>query len=99
MKFFKPRTPDLSLDLVADVLATEYGLVGKLTSYVSERDQNIRVVTDEGPYLFKVCTADEDEEVIDLQIQALRHVVRVDPAVPIPRGSAYLEWCGLRPRY
>ena len=28
MKFFKPRTPDLSLDLVADVLATEYGLVG-----------------------------------------------------------------------
>ena len=91
MKFFRPTTPDLPLDLVADVLATQYGLEGGLTSYVSERDQNIRVVSGEAAYLFKVCTADEDEEVVDLQIQALRHVERVDSAVPIPRALPTLS--------
>ena len=86
MRFLRRNTPDLPLDEVADVLVKEYGLVGDLTPFESERDQNVRVDSNERSYLFKVCNADEDESVIDLQIQALRHIERVDPAVPVPRA-------------
>ena len=85
MRFLRRNTPDLPRDKVADVLVKEYGLVGDLTPFESERDQNVRVDSHERSYLFKVCNADEDESVIDLQIQALRHIERVDPAVPVPR--------------
>jgi 4-aminobutyrate aminotransferase-like enzyme/Ser/Thr protein kinase RdoA (MazF antagonist) len=84
MRFLRRNPPDLPLDQVADVLVDEYGIEGDLTSFESERDQNVRVDTVERSYLFKVCNADEDEAVIDLQIQALRHIQRVDPSVPVP---------------
>ncbi|MCZ6663174.1 MAG: aminotransferase class III-fold pyridoxal phosphate-dependent enzyme [Actinobacteria bacterium] len=85
MRFLKRNPPDVALEKVADVLFEEYGVEGDLTQFESERDQNMRVDTVEGSYLFKVCNADEDQAVIDLQIQALRHIERVDPAVPVPR--------------
>ena len=84
MRFLRRNTPDLPLDKVADVLVDEYGIEGDLTPLESERDQNVRVDTVERSYLFKVCNADEDEAVIDLQIEALRHIQRVDPSVPVP---------------
>ena len=85
MRFLRRNTPELPLDQVADVLVEEYGVEGDLTLFESERDQNVRVDSAERSYLFKVCNADEDEAVIDLQIQALRHIERVDPDVPVPR--------------
>ncbi|MCZ6457125.1 MAG: aminoglycoside phosphotransferase, partial [Actinobacteria bacterium] len=84
MRFLRRNPPDLPLDQVADVLVDEYGIEGDLTPLESERDQNVRVDTVERSYLFKVCNADEDEAVIDLQIQALRRIERVDAAVPVP---------------
>ena len=80
------NVPDVPLENVADVLVEQYGIEGDLTALESERDQNLRVDTAERSYLFKVCNADEEEAVIDLQIQALRHIERVDPAVPVPRA-------------
>ena len=91
MRFLRRNTPDLPLDKVADVLVEEYGIEGDLTSFESERDQNVRVDTVERSYLFKVCNADEDEAVIDLQIQALRHIEQVDSAVPVPRALPTLS--------
>ncbi len=86
MRFLRRNPPDVPLEKVTTVLFEEYGVEGELTILESERDQNVRVDTAERSYLFKVCNADEDEAVIDLQIQALRHIERVDPGVPVPRA-------------
>jgi len=86
MRFLRRNPPDVPLEKVTTVLFEEYGVEGELTVLESERDQNVRVDTAERSYLFKVCNADEDEAVIDLQIQALRHIERVDPGVPVPRA-------------
>ena len=86
MRFLRRNAPDVPLEKVADVLVEGYGVEGDLTTFESERDQNVRVDTVERSYLFKVCNSDEDEAVIDLQIQALRHIERVDSTVPVPRA-------------
>jgi 4-aminobutyrate aminotransferase-like enzyme/Ser/Thr protein kinase RdoA (MazF antagonist) len=85
MRFLRRINPDLPLETVADVLAEEYGLNGDLTLLESERDQNVRVDTSVRSCLFKVFNVDEDQAAIDLQIKGLRHIQRVDPAVPVPR--------------
>ena len=90
MRFLRRNAPDVPLEKVADVLVEEYGVEGDLTTFESERDQNVRVDTVERSYLFKVCNSDEDEAVIDLQIQALRHIERVDSTVPVPRALSTL---------
>ena len=86
MKFLKRNSPDLPPDEIADVLISDYGLEGNLSELESERDQNFRVDTAAGSYLLKVCNADEDEAVIDLQVSALRHIEIVDPSVRTPRA-------------
>ncbi len=85
MRFLRRINPDLPLETVADVLAEEYGLNGGLTLFESERDQNVRVDAAERSYLLKVFNGDEDQAAIDFQIKGLRHIQRVDPAVPVPR--------------
>ena len=85
MRFLRRNKPELPIEEIADVLGKEYGVEGDLTLLESERDQNVRVDAAERSYLFKVCNGDEDEAVIDLQIQALRHIEGVDPSLPVPR--------------
>ena len=80
------NTPDLPLDLVSDLLSSAYGIEGDLTPFDSERDQNIRVDSGDDKYLLKVCNVADEPEVVDLQIQALRHIQRVDPSIPVPRA-------------
>ena len=86
VRFLRRNTPEIPLETVADVLDEQYGVEGGLTAFESERDQNVRVDTSDRSYLFKVCNAVEEDAVIDLQIQALRHLERVDPLVPAPRA-------------
>lgn len=78
--------PELPVDLLADVLERTYGLTGALTGLTSERDQNTRLETSDGTYLFKVCNAGEDPAVVDLQIKALHHIAERDPGLPVPRA-------------
>lgn len=86
MKFLNRNTPDLAMVEVAQLLESQYGLAGDLLLLDSERDQNLRVDVGDDIYLFKICNADEDEAVVDLQVQALKHIERVDPTVPVPRS-------------
>lgn len=86
MKFLKRNSPDLALTEAANLLDTQYGVTGDFLMLESERDQNFRVDTENISYLFKICNADEDESVVDLQIQALKHIERVDPTFPVPRS-------------
>jgi len=70
----------------AAFLHKHYGLDGKLEPLDSERDRNFRVTTgDDEKYVLKFASSAEDVAVTEFQNEALRHVARVAPELPIPR--------------
>jgi Ser/Thr protein kinase RdoA (MazF antagonist) len=86
LKFLDPNPPAFPDGEVREIADRLFGLEGEFKPLVSERDQNFRVQTaNGGRYVFKIANADEDPDVVDLQAQALRHVERVDPHMPVPR--------------
>ena len=91
MKFMDRDTPEFPDSHVANILREGYGIEGELHRFTSERDQNMRVSTDDGTFLFKICNTDEDPEVIDLQIAALHQIAQRDPDLPVPRALPTLN--------
>jgi len=71
----------------AEQLTSRYfGIEGCASRLTSERDQNFKIVAADGrEYALRVTNHAEDPEVNDLQVSALLHVERVDPAIPVPR--------------
>ena len=86
MKFLKIIRPDIQLDSVAACLETQYGLVGTLSELYSERDLNCRLIEPGGAaWVVKIASVEEDPAVIECQLEAMRHIERVDPTLPVPR--------------
>ena len=68
--------------LAADV----FGVDATGSPLVSERDQNVKLVTDDGSgFVLKIGNPADDPGVIDMQTQALLHVARTDPTLPVMR--------------
>ena len=86
LKFLDRNPPNLPTESIRDSLREIYGLEGQMTRFDSERDQNTMVTSEVGQFLFKVCNAEEDRAVIDLQIAVLHHLAQVDPGLPVPRA-------------
>jgi len=91
LKFMDRNPPNLPTESIRHSLREIYGLEGQLTRFDSERDQNTMVTSDQGRFLFKVCNAEEDQAVIDLQIGVLHHLAQVDPGLPVPRALPTLS--------
>jgi Ser/Thr protein kinase RdoA (MazF antagonist) len=71
---------------VLELLTSEYSLSGKLTSLVSERDQNFRLNTADGRVMVvKIANAVEPAQITDFQIQTLIHLEQNACPVPVPR--------------
>lgn len=86
IKFLERNPPAFEEEEVRRLAAEHFGLEGDLKPLVSERDQNFRVhQVDGSQYVLKIANADEDPNVVDLQVQALLHVEKADPDVPVPR--------------
>jgi Ser/Thr protein kinase RdoA (MazF antagonist) len=78
--------PDVSEIEVLDLLIREYGLQGKLTPLVSERDQNFRLdATDGRQFVVKIANSAEPAQVTDFQIQALLHLEASACTVAVPK--------------
>lgn len=78
-----PEIPD---NEVMDLLIREYGLQGKLTPLVSERDQNFRLDTTEGrQFVVKIANGAEPAKITDFQIQALLHLEASACTVAVPK--------------
>ena len=79
--------PEFPRDEVAQALRRHYGIeAGTLTALVSERDQNLRVASRDGEFVFKIANAAEDPAVTGFQIDALRHIEGAGQgAPPVPR--------------
>ena len=82
---FTPRDAERT---AADV----FGVDGTASPLVSERDQNVKITTDDGRgFVLKIGNPADDPGVIDMQTQALLHVAHTDPKLPVMRLLPTLE--------
>jgi 4-aminobutyrate aminotransferase-like enzyme len=68
------------------IAATRFGIHGRASGLVSERDQNFRLTGEDGPeWVLKISNAAEDPAVVDMQARAMLHVAETDPTFPAMR--------------
>jgi 4-aminobutyrate aminotransferase-like enzyme len=85
--------PPFTLLDVERTAAEVFGIRGKASLLVSERDQNFRIQPfDRGPeFVLKVSNRAEDPAFVDMQGKAMLHVAATDPALPIARLRKSVE--------
>jgi len=77
--------PRLSRDDAREVARGTFGVEGSASALVSERDQNFLVTEPAGSaWILKISNAAEDPAVVEMEVAAIEHVARVDPALPVP---------------
>lgn len=77
--------PGWGSGLVTELLSDAWGVAGSVEQLVSERDQNWSVQADSGErFVLKVANGSESPEVIDLQQQMMRRLVRCGLPAPLP---------------
>jgi hydroxylysine kinase len=82
LRFTPPQLPE---DRLARFLEERWGITGEFKPLSGERDQNLRVCADDGTqYVFKIASPLEDMLLVDFQVQALLHLRRADPGIPVP---------------
>ncbi|WP_326534526.1 phosphotransferase [Pseudorhodoferax sp.] len=81
-----PPAP-VATEWAADLLQRLYGMQGQLKPLTGERDANFLLEPAGGGArcMLKLSHPDEDPLVADFQTQALLHVARTDPALPVQR--------------
>ncbi|OYX42825.1 MAG: aminotransferase [Rhodobacterales bacterium 32-67-9] len=78
--------PRLTPGRVLALVETHFARTGTLDPLTSERDQNFRLTTPEGErFVVKIANAAEPAEVTNFQTEALQHVARRAPGLPVPR--------------
>jgi 4-aminobutyrate aminotransferase-like enzyme/Ser/Thr protein kinase RdoA (MazF antagonist) len=86
--------PRFSDDDVTRIAAELFGLEGNATNLGSERDQTFLV---EGPTdagVVKLSNLGEDPATLDLEAEAILHIARVDPGLPVGRPRVVSQWGG-----
>lgn len=81
----QPRLPQAEAARLARV---HFGLDGQLDPLTSERDQNFRLRAGGRTYVLKIANAAEPPQVTNFQTEALAHIARTDPGLPVPRVVA-----------
>jgi Ser/Thr protein kinase RdoA (MazF antagonist) len=86
VKFLDRNPPTFPDEAVRRIAAELFGLEGEFKPLNSERDQNFRIQAErDKQYVLKIANFDEDPNVVDLQVQGLLHVEKIDPGMPVPR--------------
>jgi 4-aminobutyrate aminotransferase-like enzyme/Ser/Thr protein kinase RdoA (MazF antagonist) len=93
--------PAFPVEQARQILAETFGVQATLTALAGERDQNFRADTADGRrLLLKIANPADGREIMDMQCAALRHIARVDPALPVmrpllaPSGEPWAEAAG-----
>lgn len=82
---FDAPKPALSQAAIAGILHDHWGLSGRATDLVSERDQNLLIATSTARYVLKIANRAEDTGCLALQNAALAHIAQTDPGLGVPR--------------
>lgn len=77
---------EISLAEAEELTSRHFGIDGCASRLTSERDQNFKIVAEDGrEYALRVTNHAEAPEINDLQVSALQHIEHVDPQIPVPR--------------
>ena len=71
---FQIDPPAIKDHQLNQVLRRCFGISGELKPLVSERDQNLKVISDSGVFVLKISNIAEDADILDLQNDALTHL-------------------------
>ena len=83
LRFDPPDVPD---DLVRQIASDLYGVVGTTSRLRGERSHNTRLTTAAGEeFVLRIASASEPAAVIDCHAQALIHIERAAPELPVSR--------------
>lgn len=78
--------PSFAPDEAERIAAERFGIRGTADPLDSERDQNVRITTAaSGGYVLKISNPAEEPGFVDMQTQAMLHVARIDPGLPVMR--------------
>jgi 4-aminobutyrate aminotransferase-like enzyme len=83
--------PRFSLEEVATIAAALFGLEGTATDLGSERDQTFLIDDGAAGGVLKISNLGEEPAVLELETEALLHVRRVDPELPVPEPRLSLD--------
>ena len=80
------QPPGFSTGKVLEIAKTLYGLTGSIAPLDSERDQNFLISSQAGDqFVIKISNSAMDPAVLKMQAEALEHIAKVDPELPVPR--------------
>ena len=80
------QPPGFSTGEVLEFARDLYGLDGAISPLDSERDQNFRIDTPSGDqFAIKIANSAMDPAILMMQVEALAHIAKVDPELPVPR--------------
>jgi 4-aminobutyrate aminotransferase-like enzyme/Ser/Thr protein kinase RdoA (MazF antagonist) len=83
--------PRFSADDVARIATERFGLDGAVRDLGSERDQTFLVEGQERSGVLKISNLGESAVTLDLEAEAILHILRVDPELPVARPRAVSE--------
>ena len=86
--------PSFSADEVARIAAELFGLDGTVTDLGSERDQTFLSEGSAGSGVLKISNLGERATTLDFEAEAILHILRVDPELPVARPRVVAEAAG-----
>jgi 4-aminobutyrate aminotransferase-like enzyme/Ser/Thr protein kinase RdoA (MazF antagonist) len=90
--------PRFAADEIAEIAARLFGVHGTAVDLGSERDQTFLVDDGVGGGgVLKISNLGEDPAVLDLETEAIMHVARVDPELPVARPRRAADGTSYRP--
>src|SRR5215218_2125872 len=86
--------PSFSVDDVARIAAELFGLDGTVTDLGSERDQTFLAEGQAGFGVLKISNLGEQAATLDFEAEAILHIARVDPELPVACPRVVSEAAG-----
>jgi 4-aminobutyrate aminotransferase-like enzyme/Ser/Thr protein kinase RdoA (MazF antagonist) len=84
--------PRFSLEEAEAISRHLFGVIGSASPLDSERDQNFRVVSEDGrSFLLKISNRADDLGALEMQTRAMLHIGRQDPGLPVMQPLPTLE--------
>ncbi len=78
--------PQIGIDLIKSRVLEVYGLAGEWKQLSGAREQNYRLHTGSGDgFVVKIASTRDNAEGLLFEAEALAHIARVDPALPVPQ--------------
>jgi 4-aminobutyrate aminotransferase-like enzyme/Ser/Thr protein kinase RdoA (MazF antagonist) len=91
MSVLEAEPPRFSPEQAAELAAELFGVSGTATALGSERDQAFLIEDGAAGGVLKISNSGEDPAVLDLEREAVLHIARVDPALPVAEPTPAVE--------